>query len=126
MLQIAGLGLRAKPTTLPPTLSFNATGDGDAGEEVLMWGGAGGGLGLNEGPLPQSLPRPPGSLALLGPRGGVLWLANTYGQVCGLWVRMCSCVCVCFVWCAVAGQHIWSGVWAGDEDVLLRALWHGG
>lgn len=33
------------------------------------------------GPLPPALPRPPGPLALLGPRDGYLWMVNAHGQV---------------------------------------------
>eukprot|EP00798_Chlamydomonas_sp_ICE-L_P023770 gene23771-9329_t len=37
-------------------------------------------LGSTMGILPSPFPRPPGLLALLGPRDGALWLINVYGQ----------------------------------------------
>jgi len=91
--QVAALGLLAEPSALPSSSSLGAAAEAqgeEAGEVQLLWGGAGGMPGLSEGPLPPSLPRPPGLLMLLGPREGVLWLANTCAQVCGIWVR---CVC---------------------------------
>lgn len=115
-VQVASSGLTVPPTRLHASLTSGLPEEPeDEGErEVqLLWGGDKGGMGLQEGPLPPPLPRPPGPLALLGPRGGVLWVINVHGQVrdCrGAGVeRARQCVCVCALVC-LRGRATCSGV----------------